>query len=190
MLKNQPAILQATQNVQLMAENISAVRSEFMPNLSLTGTYQSFKIYDDGGFAQGNYRNNQSVSINLNLPIFNGFGPSARLRKAKSEYKKSQYSEHDLMENLQLELKNILLSLEALDKKIVSGLKELELARKGQEIAMALLEIGRISQIEMEDAEIALLQSELRLLQSKLGFHTSMAALYRLVGRKDLHNEY
>ena len=90
---------------------------------------------------------------------------------------------------MQLELTKILLNLETLDKKMNSGEKELELARKGREVADALLETGRISQLDMEDAEVALLQAELGLLQYKLEYQTSMAALYRLIGRKDLNNE-
>ena len=71
----------------------------------------------------------------------------------------------------------------------ILGEKELELALKGRETAKALLESGRISQLDMEDAELALLTAELGLLQYKLEYQTSIAALYRLIGRKDLNDE-
>ena len=189
MLANQPAITQASQTTRLMKENISAVRSEFMPSLFLSGSYQSIKTYNDGKFADGDFRNSQSVSLNLNIPIFKGFGSSARLQKAKADHLKSQYRQHDLLENMQLELKRIMLSIKTLDKKLTLGEKELELALKGRETSVALLESGRISQLDMEDAELTLLKAELGLLQYKLDYQTSMAALYRLIGRKDLNDE-
>ena len=189
MLANQPAITQASQTTRLMKENISAVRSEFMPSLFLSGSYQSIKTYNDGKFADEDFRNSQSVSLNLNIPIFKGFGPSARLQKAKADHLKSQYRQHDLLENMQLELKRIMLSIKTLDKKLTLGEKELELALKGRETSVALLESGRISQLDMEDAELTLLKAELGLLQYKLDYQTSMAALYRLIGRKDLNDE-
>ncbi|SVB69882.1 uncharacterized protein METZ01_LOCUS222736, partial [marine metagenome] len=168
--------------------NISAVRSEFIPSLYLTGSYQSLKTYDDGQYSDQEFRNSQSVSLNLNIPIFSGFGSSARLGKAKAEYRKSQYRHYDLAENMKLELKKVLLNLESLDKKMISGEKQLELAQKGRKTAEALLESGRISQLDMEDAELAQLQAELGLLQYKFEYQTSMAALQRIIGRKDLTN--
>ena len=78
--------------------------------------------------------------------------------------------------------------LESLDKKMISGEKQLELAQKGRKTAEALLESGRISQLDMEDAELAQLQAELGLLQYKFEYQTSMAALQRIIGRKDLTN--
>ena len=189
MLANQPAITQASQTTRLMKENISAVRSEFMPSLFLSGSYQSIKTYNDGKFADEDFRNSQSVSLNLNIPIFKGFGSSARLQKAKADHLKSQYRQHDLLENMQLELKSIMLSIKTLDKKLTLGEKELELALKGRETSVALLESGRISQLDMEDAELTLLKAELGLLQYKLDYQTSMATLYRLIGRKDLNDE-
>ena len=189
MLSNQPAITQASQTTRLMKENISAVRSEFMPSLFLSGSYQSIKTYNDGKFADEDFRNSQSVSLNLNIPIFKGFGSSARLQKAKADHLKSKYHQYDLLENMQLELKRIMLSIKTLDKKLTLGEKELELAVKGREIAEALMESGRISQLDMEDAELAFLKAELGLLQYKLEYHISMAALYRLIGRKDLNDE-
>jgi len=186
---NQPAITQASQTVRLMKENISAVRSEFMPSLFLSGSFQSIKTYDDGKFADEDFRNSQSVSLNLSIPIFQGLGSSARLQKAKADHLKSQYRQHDILEKLQFELNSILLNIKTLDKKLTLGAKELELALKGRETAEALLESGRISQLDMEDAELALLQAELGLLQYKLEYQTSLAALYRLIGRKDLNDE-
>ena len=190
MLINQPAISQAGETIHLMKENISAVRSEFIPSLYLTGSYQSLKIYDDGQFSNEEFRNSQSVSLNLNIPIFKGYGSTARLGKAKAEYRKSQYRHYDLEENMKLELKKVLLNLESLGKKIASGGKELELAQKGHKTAEALLESGRISQLDMEDSELTLMQAELGLLQYKLEYQTSMAALERIIGRKDLTDAY
>ena len=68
--------------------------------------------------------------------------------------------------------------------------KELELAQKGHKTAEALLESGRISQLDMEDAELTLMQAELGLLQYKLEFQTSLAALQRIIGRKDLSDAF
>ncbi|SVB15821.1 uncharacterized protein METZ01_LOCUS168675, partial [marine metagenome] len=104
--------------------------------------------------------------------------------------RKSQYRHYDLEENMKLELKKVLLNLESLGKKLASGEKELELAQKGHKTAEALLESGRISQLDIEDSELTLMQAELGLLQYKLEYQTSMAALERIIGRKDLTDAY
>ena len=125
------------------------------------------------------------IGVNLNIPIYNGFGSKARLRIAKAEYAKSEYRQLDIIANFRLELENVVRQIESLSNKINADLKSVELAKKGQEVAYSLFENGKISQMEMENAELFFLESELVLLQSKLQYQISLAALHRLIGGKE-----
>jgi len=185
MMEFQPGLKYAKQNVELMKENISSVRSELLPNLHLFGTYNFFNNFNDDNYLKDDYSSDQMIGVNLNIPIFNGFGSNARLRIANAEYAKYEYRQLDVITNFRLELENVVRQIEFLSNKINADLKSVELAKKGQEVAYSLLENGKISQIEMENAELFFLESELGLLQSKLQYQISLAALHRLIGGKE-----
>ena len=185
MMKFQPGLKYAKKSVELIKENVSSVRSELLPNLHLFGTYNFFNNFNDDNYLKDDYSSDQMIGVNLNIPIYNGFGSKARLRIAKAEYAKSEYRQLDIIANFRLELENVVRQIESLSNKINADLKSVELAKKGQEVAYSLFENGKISQMEMENAELFFLESELVLLQSKLQYQISLAALHRLIGGKE-----
>ena len=168
-----------------MNENISSVRSEIFPSLFLSATHQTIKNYNEYEFDNEKFNNNQSINLNLSIPIFNGLGSVARIQKAKAEYQKSKYMHYDLKEYLSLELKTLLLNLEFIKKKVFSVKKEIEMSKAALESAKILLETGKITPSEMEESELIYLESQLRLLQHKLEHQNLLSALDRLIGREE-----
>ncbi len=189
LLQHQPALAQVHEASYLMRENVSAVRSEFYPSIALTGNFSLFQAFDDGTFSTKEFDSNQSLGLNINMPIFNGMGSKARLDKARAEYRKSIYQEQDVKSSMLLELKNIYLTILASDQKIDEAEKTLELARRGLEVADELYAKGLISQMEQLDADMALVQAELGLYQAQYEYSVAWAAMDRALG-ENIRNQY
>ncbi|NOZ03267.1 MAG: TolC family protein [FCB group bacterium] len=182
LLDQQPLLVQLEAANKLTKENILMRKSEFMPSLALTGSYQQQLPFDDGEFKASDFREASSVGLSLNLPLFNGFGSKARLDQAKAEYQKSVYTLQDVKENLLVELSNLYLSMKEARKRINAGEKNVEQAKKGVEIARQLYSKGMATQLEVMDANNARNQAELGLAQAYFEFHSALAALSRAVG--------
>ena len=138
---------------------------------------------DEEYFTIDKFQKNSSISLNIGLPIFNGFGSSARVMHAKAAAKKAKYQFEDIKNNLMLELKSIHLTLIETKEKIDAGKKKLELAEKGYEIAKELYEDGMTTQLDLFGAELSLNQAELNLLQGKFEHQIAQARLSRALGK-------
>ncbi len=184
MLAGQPMLDQLNANVRLMLENILMVKAEFMPSVALTGSYQQMLPYNDGNYEDAKFRESSSLAIGFNLPIFNGFGSTARVQKAKADHRKSEYQQQDVKENLLLELKSIYLSILESSKKIEAGLKGVGQARKGVDMAQRLFQQGMASQLQVLDAQSASDQAELGLYQAYFEYNSARASLARALGEE------
>ncbi len=184
MFSRQPLLTQMNANVRLMKENILMVKAEFMPSIALTGSYQQMKSFNDDGFDDADFNESSSLAVGFNMPIFNGFGSTARVQKAKADHRKSQYQEQDIKENLLLELKSIYLSIKESSRKIEAGLKGVEQARKGIDMAQRLYQEGMVSQLQVLDAQSASDQAELGLYQAYFEYNSARASLSRALGEE------
>ena len=184
MLSGQPMIEQLDANARLMKENILMVKAEFMPSIALTGSYQQMASYNDKEFESSEFRESSSLAVGVNLPIFNGFGSSARVQKAKADYRKSEYQQHDVQENLLIELKSIYLSIIESSRKIEAGQKGVTQARKGVDMAQRLFKQGMASQLQVLDAQSASDQAELGLYQAYFEYNSAHASLARALGEE------
>ncbi|MBT4033702.1 MAG: TolC family protein [Candidatus Marinimicrobia bacterium] len=184
MISNQPMLNQLEANVKLMKENILMVKAEFMPSIALTGSYQEMKSYNDDGFDDASFKESSSLAVGINMPIFNGFGSTARVQKAKADHRKSEYQQHDMKENLLLELKSIFLSIKESSRKIDAGLKGVEQAHKGVDMAQRLFQQGMASQLQVLDAQSASDQAELGLYQAYFEYNSARASLARALGEE------
>ena len=184
LLTNQPLLNQMESSVRLMKENILMVRAEFMPSIALTGSYQQMLPFNDGEFEDAEFRESSSLAIGFNLPLFNGFGSTARVQQAKAEHRKSEYQLYDIKENLLLELQSIYLSIQESARKIEAGLKGVEQARKGVDMAQRLYKQGMASQLQVMDAQSASDQAELGLYQAYFEYNNARASLARALGEE------
>ena len=184
LLKKQPLIKQIKANQLLMKENVNAFLSEFYPSINFSASVQKLQsdTKDNFKFEYDSFKNNSSISLNVSLPLFDGFGSSARVMKARADAKKAKYQVDDLKKQLLLELKNIYLDLNESREKIYAGEKKIELAEKGYTIARDLFNNGMITQLDLFSAEINLSQAELQLLQTKYEYKIALAKLSRATG--------
>lgn len=184
LLSNQPLLSQLEANVRIMNENILMVKAEFMPQIALTGSYQQMKSYNDEGFADANFNESSSLAIGINMPIFNGFGSTARVQQAKADHRKSEYQQLDTKQNLLLELKNIYLGIQESARKVEAGLKGVKQAHKGVDMAQSLFQQGMASQLQVLDAQNASDQAELGLYQAYYEYNSARASLARALGEE------
>lgn len=184
MIARQPLLAQLDANVRLMKENILMVKAEFMPSIALTGSYQQMLPYNDGAYDDAEFRESSSLAIGFNMPLFNGFGSTARVQKARADHRKSEYQEQDLKENLLLELKSIHLSIKESSRKIEAGEKGVAQARKGVDMAQRLFQQGMASQLQVLDAQSASDQAELGLYQAYFEYNSARASLARALGEE------
>jgi len=182
MLAAQPLLSQLDASERLMKENILMAKAEFMPSVALSGSYMQNLPYNDGDFENAEFRESSSLSLGINMPIFNGFGSVAKVQQAKADHRKSEYQFQDIKENLRLELKNIYLNIQESARKIEAGRKGVSQAKRGVDMAQRLFQQGMASQLQVLDAQNASDQAELGLYQAYYEYNSARASLTRALG--------
>ena len=110
-VENRTELKMIDKQLELLELNVKAKKAEYYPTLSLTANYGYlgqgdlfpwFKKPADQVF----YSDFSAVSLNLSIPIFNGFATRSRVRQAEIDMKKTEADRRDTELALNLDLQN------------------------------------------------------------------------------------
>ncbi|MDX1672557.1 MAG: TolC family protein [Balneolaceae bacterium] len=148
---------------ELKDREIRAIRSRYIPTLS-TSYNLGWRAEEPGAldfFGNDLQRvRTQSVSFNLSVPIFQGLERDANLQIAKIEKKDLEIQKEFAVRAAQNQIQTARESLNQSIETASAREEAIEQAREGYERALARLENGLGSQIEVIEAEFQLRQAE------------------------------
>ena len=87
---NNNSIKLAKQNIQISRDNIASQKSKHYPTLDLIAEYDYIDITQGGSQFGATTREDSSISLVLNFPIYNGGYQSSKTKEAKLKYKKAR----------------------------------------------------------------------------------------------------
>ncbi|MGL4677425.1 MAG: TolC family protein [Brevinema sp.] len=122
-----------------------------------------------GSFGESSYNGQYGVSASLQVPILEwipGTGVASRVKAADTEITKAQYALLDAEEQKLIEVKNTLLTIREMGQSVNSFRVSEEQARRASEIAQEQYRFGRISIIELNQAQVDYIDAKRNLLLS------------------------
>jgi outer membrane protein len=133
--------------------NIRRYKLSKLPTASLNAGYSKFAQRDKFDFYKGDYFTASSISLRINVPIFNGFANNARIRRAELELQQNLNN----IENLRLSIDN---EVEQARTNFRSAVATMDYQRKNMELAVAVYdqtkkkyEMGLGSNLEITAAQ-------------------------------------
>jgi outer membrane protein len=182
-IKSNPEILRAESAIKVKEFHAAAEKGENHPKLDAVTEYSLFSRannYED--YYRRFERNNFLVGFSLRIPLFNGFRTSARVAQSNHEADEERYKlqkiKSDLKINIQRGLSALRIARGASD--VAAG--DLAAAKEMLEINNVLLESGRISMKEAEEAQLQLQQKELSKLEADQTLFQRKLELLRITG--------
>ena len=143
---------------------LTAQWSEFFPTMSVfynrSIAVQTMGDPDPWALGDAQQAELALAGISLEIPLFSGFGKTARLQQRRAALRQSQVRHRRLELLATSQVHTLLSDLEDSRYRAESQLKALGQARRGYEIATAEYRSGLGSQLQITDAEVALRQSE------------------------------
>jgi outer membrane protein len=182
-LQSTPEILQSEASVKAKEFHVKAEKGESLPKAEIIGQYALFSRtnnYQD--YFNVFTRNNFLVGLSLQVPLFTGSRTSARVAQSKQEVSEARYRLESLKSGLKLTIERSLSALKIARGAFDFANSDAEAAREIVQVNEALLEGGRISPQEMEEARSMLQQKELALLEADQGFFQRKLELLRALG--------
>jgi outer membrane protein TolC len=182
-VKSNPEILQAEAAIKAKEFHVAAERGENYPRLDAVTEYSLFSRsnnYED--YYRRFQRNNFLIGISLQIPIFNGFRTSARVAQSKHEVDEEKYKLQRIKSNLRINIQHGLSALRIARGASELAAGDLEATKEMIQVNSILLESGRISMKEFEDAQLQLQQKEMAKLEAEQTLFQRKLELLRITG--------
>ncbi len=169
--------LQNKRRVDNALVNVS--RSEYWPSLVAFGSY-SFNGSSDN-FNFNNYRS-AIVGLSLSINLFNGMRTTNKVQQSMIDVAKTDYQILLLQQAISLQIKSKINDLQRIKTSIEAQQKNVSRAERGYDIATVRYREGTGSQLEIQNADLALRQARTNLLQSYYDWTVAKCELDALIG--------
>lgn len=183
-LANNPQLNLVKQQLRIAGKTVDLERTAYFPTLAAFGNFQYQTQANDLKFSDFYWVNTFAVGLQVQVPVFNGFKTSSRVRQAQIARQQVLEQEQSLVEALKTQAKSVIYRIEQAVKRISGQEKTVQQADEGYEIAKMRLASGLGTQLELNDAELALRQARVNRLQAIYDLRVAEVDLQYLSGDK------
>ena len=169
--------LRAQENRQRLASLfLSSITSERIPSLSLNGDYGWIGLKPDDALAT------RSIGLTFSIPIFDGGQRESRISENRSRVRQESIRMKDVSDQVTLEVRNALLTLESSVQQVAVAEKGMELALKELTFARDRFTAGLTTNIEVTSAQASVARARDNQIEALFRFNASRINLARAKG--------
>lgn len=163
---NRVEMSQLTTNMELAQLDLKYNTSQYMPTLDLVANYTRSGAGDSFNtvFSSNNWFSSSLIGVSMNIPIFDGLSKSARIQRNRIQLQQLENQRFYLDQNIALEIYQARQNL-ANDLEVLSVQREsMDLAKEVYDISKIKYNEGVGSNLEVVEADAALIESEINYL--------------------------
>jgi outer membrane protein TolC len=172
----------AEQQRILSLQQQQANKARFMPELSLISQYQWQSQSDDLRFGQYNWPENAFIGLQLNIPIFSGFGNEARLQQSKIANLQAEQQVLQMRRQVRTEVVNAKASMDEAAQRIAFQQKTIKAAERSYGLTASRYRNGLARFADVSDADLALTQAKTNYLQAVYDYLIFKSEYQRVMG--------
>ena len=181
-LDNNSTLLQLNIQSQQIERTVKMAKYQYIPTLAASFAYNYIAMGDDFKFQWNPY---SVVGLSLNIPIFDGFSKRNNIKQYKATQDILQLNIEDTERNLRIAIKNYNNLIDTYIKNYIAAESTLEMAQKSYDIAEKMYELGKATLVELNDAQLALVQAQLTMSRTVYNFMVTKASLEELSGKEE-----
>ncbi len=182
-LDRNSAMKQLAIQSEMLAETIKVQKFANIPSLALAFNFSMNAMTNDFNFSEYRWTPYSVVGLSLNIPIFAGGKRYQAIRQAKNQYEQVKLQVENTERQLKIAIRQSLTTMETNMKNYLCAQDAVALAEKGYAIAEKAYQVGRSTLIELNDAQLALTQSQLAQSQAIYNFVVAKAQLEQTIGQ-------
>ena len=181
-LDNNTTLAQLQLQNQQLERTIKMTKYQYIPTLSASFSYSYIAMGDDFKFKWNPY---SVAGLSLNIPIFDGFSKHNNIKQYKATQDILQLNIEDTERNLRIAFKNYENQIATYMKNYTAAESTLEVAQRSYDIAERMYELGKATLLELNDAQLALVQAQLTMSQAVYNFMVTKASMEELAGNEE-----
>ncbi|MGM0499625.1 MAG: TolC family protein [Bacillota bacterium] len=154
-------------NKEIIKLNQKLEGQYYRPNVSLNGSYdwQGSEFMDEKSW---------TMTLGVNVPLYDGGKGGIKAEKQEKELDKIKNKRQDLLENIDIEIEDSILTVKETEEAIELEQLSLENAEENLEIANKSYEAGVVSNTEVIDAQATYNQAKTSLLQTEYKYEIEL----------------
>ena len=168
---------------EMLSESIKVQQYANIPSLALAFNFSFNAMTNDFNFSEYRWTPYSYVALSLNIPIFAGGKRHQAIRQAKNQYEQVQLQTVNTERQLKIMIRQHLNTMETSMKSYYAAKDAVTSAQKGYDIVAKSYQVGRSALIEVNDAQLALTQSQLAASQAVYNFLTAKSQLEQALGQ-------
>jgi len=174
--ENRMELKAQVQRERLASLTLSSILGERIPSASFNGDYGWIGRSPDDALAT------RTVGILFSIPIFDGGQRESRISESRSRIRQESIRMQDVSDQVTLEVRNALLTLESSRQQVAVAQKGIDLAAKELTFARDRFEAGLTTNIEVTNAQTSMARARDNLIEALFRFNASRINLARAKG--------
>jgi outer membrane protein TolC len=169
------------QNEQLQ-KSLTLYKMQYYPTIAITGNYMYMSMNNDFKFGDYKWNPTSSVALNISIPIFDGLKKHKDIQQTKVNLEQMKWQRENVVRNLKLSVDNNINTMTNYVEQVLSTKDVVAQAQKGYEISQRLYDTGMGTLLDLNTAQLGLVQASLAFNQAIYNFLASKADLDKTLG--------
>jgi len=167
-------------NAEVNAQLLKIKKADYMPSLAAVGSFSYQTQFDK--FKDIEFQPTSFVGLSLSYNLFNGGRTDAQVQQAEIAYEQSKLQYDQAREALRTQLNIALRRIDYARQRIATGDLTISQAQRAYTIATTSYRAGTGTQLQINDADLALAQAKLNQLNAVYDFNVSLTDLEQILG--------
>lgn len=183
-LENNTTMKQFELNMKLLEKNVKSLKTNFMPTLSMSFSYQYQSLYNPSiNFFDYTWSNSSSLMFNLSIPLYRASN-FTKVKSARIQMRQLDWNRIDTERKLNMQVVSYRNNMTASSEQVVSNKENVMQAEKAVQIAGKRYEVGKGTVLELNSSQVSLTQAQLTYNQSIYDYLVAKADLDQVLGKQ------
>ena len=182
-LTNNTTMKQFDLNHKMLLQNIKSLRTNFIPTLSMSFSYQYQSLYNPNvNIFNYTWSNSSSLMFNLSIPLYKASN-FTKMKTARIQVKQLEWNRIDTERKLNMQIESYRNNMASSSEQVLSNKENVSQAEKAVQIAGKRYEVGKGTVLELNSSQVSLTQAELTYNQSIYDYLVAKADLDQVLGK-------
>lgn len=183
-LENNTTMKQFELNMKLLEKNVKSLKTNFMPTLSMSFSYQYQSLYNPNiNFFDYTWSNSSSLMFNLSIPLYRASN-FTKVKSARIQMRQLDWNRIDTERKLNMQVVSYRNNMTASSEQVVSNKENVMQAEKAVQIAGKRYEVGKGTVLDLNSSQVSLTQAQLTYNQSIYDYLVAKADLDQVLGKQ------
>ena len=180
-LSGNSSLLQLDIQDRMLESTLRMQKRQYIPTLAASINYNYSAMGDD----ELRWFPSSTAALSLSIPVFDGLQKHYAIKQTKVTRNMLALQREDTERNLRIAIRNYNDQMALCVKNYEAANATVSIAQKSYDISEKMFEVGKATQVELNDAQVSLMQAQLTQAQAVYDFMVTKASLDELIGKEE-----